>query len=172
MHSSSIITISIFWTFAFEAITIYTEFKWPAINCTVAFLPVPALSLLWLRYQVGQGLWVAIQHRGEQSLGRKNGIIILIFSRRSALRDAGYIFQVAHHAHKTAEIASPRHHTHCKAIRQQILQYIKIIKQLYCSSAAWRPHNAEVARAYESGPYLASASSVIFYINILPLKVN
>ena len=71
-----------------------------------------------------------------------------------------------------ADIASPRHPTHCKAIRQQILQYIKIIKQLYCSSAAWRPHNAEVARAYESGPYLASASSVIFYINILPLKVN
>ena len=34
-----------------------------------------------------------------------------ISSQRSALRDAGYIFQVAHYYHKMAEIASPRHPT-------------------------------------------------------------
>jgi hypothetical protein len=43
------------------------------------------------------GSWVAIQHRGEQSLGKNIGPNFeSISSRRSALRDAGYIFQVAH----------------------------------------------------------------------------
>ena len=35
-----------------------------------------------------------------------------------------------------AEIANPRHPTHCKAIRQQILQYRHTNAELYCSSAA------------------------------------
>ena len=91
------------------------------------------LQILLLYYCFGS--WDAIQHRGEQSLRKE---IVKISSQRSALRDAGYIFQVAHHVHKKAEIASPRHPSHCKAIRQQILQYSLVLNAsiLYCSSAA------------------------------------
>ena len=77
----------------------YSHF-YNVINCTVVLLPDGPTMPRWqeptspVHSSHFTGSWVAIQHRGEQSLGRS--ISHTISSRRSALRDAGYIFQVAH----------------------------------------------------------------------------
>ena len=69
-------------------------------NCTVVLLPDGPTMMRWqgptspVHSSQFTGSWVAIQHRGEQSLERTNYALTMISSQRSALRDAGYIFQV------------------------------------------------------------------------------
>ena len=103
-------------------------------DCTVVLLPDGPTMMRWqgptspVHSSHFTGSWVAIQHRGEQSLGRIYGIMYLLptlcpprcwihISGRPCLPPSIYSVLTV------AEIASPRHPTHCKAIRQQILQY-------------------------------------------------
>ena len=131
-------------------------------DCTVVLLPDGPTMMRWqgptspVHSSHLSGSWVAIQHRGEQSLEKQ--MIKFIYLLPTLCPPRCWI-HISGRPRLSPSIYSPIR-AYCSRDREpetsHQLQSHQATdpkvhpNQLYCSSAAWWPHNDEVARAHNT----------------------